>query len=510
MTIDKRLVGIDKTNPTYLLVSSQDKPSDVVPLDAGTSVFVGAGVNCKVQLHDDSVQQLHCMFCLGDDNVLRVQDWNTDATYLNGELIAEETVMQSGDMVTVGRYCFTAVLDVEFHSGVALDLLSSAGGFSKPDEATTVVDLPLTEVLGLDKQSQDDQAGQTSAVSELQIDNKSTREAGDEVLQTSEESFKYDIDADSTEEASCSSQTFDSLPTDLGFAFGSDDGTDHKDQTSLLLMEVEQLRFELADRESQISALTDERAASSQTPAADDGDSKKSLTRLEGLSDELETSDSRIQNLEHLLRLSDEAAASEREERAQIEKWVVEIENQIDQRQVESLAEVDSLTKQLKLAQDDLGVLQSQLHSMSIAGGDDVKQNAAVTALSSQVDELRASLQKANDEIRELSERPAETGDEAELREKLRMAQGELASLRLETSRDRAETARRHVELQTMQSEMERQLSRSSCECNSGESRIQAMRDHLREMNQQEQKTKAEQKENGLGGRITNLLSRLR
>lgn len=509
MTIDTRLAEVDLVKPTYLLVSGKDDLPDVVPLKIGVCVFVGTGTNCKVQLHDESVRQLHCMFIMEDDNVLKVQDWNTGATYLNGQVVSEETEMQSGDMVSVGCYCFTAVLDAEFHKGMAVALLYGGGDFRNAADEVEEVELPTEREIDSCEQSQTDEADLNLVVAGFNVGDELSAEVNDS-KQAVASGFTYDIDADLKEDSSDTSSAFDSLPTDLSFAFDSSDAG-VGDKSSLLLVEIEQLRFELADRDSQILALNIQLDSTSHAPAADDSDTVKLVSRLEDLLVELQASDYRIQSLEDLLRLSEDATVAERNERAQIERWIREIETRIVQREAESQAEVDSLTLQLRVAKDDVTVLQSQLHSVSVAGVDSDKQIEAVAALSEQVEELRASLKQANEQNRELLERPVQSKDEAELRAKLHESQNELANLRLEASQDRAESARRRAELETLRAELERHLAQASCGTGKeGDSRIRAMRAHLREIHEQEQATKAEQKADGLGGRIANLLSRLR
>ena len=504
MFIDNRITDVDPANPTYLLVSNKDDAPNVFPLEIGSSVFVGAGSNCKIQLQDESVQQLHCMFSFGDDNVLKVQDWNTDATYLNGELVSEETTMQSGDVISVGRYCFTAVLDPMFHEGIAAEILG--GTFSNEEDDAIELDLITRSDQDANKQDQIDEADQDSVASGFSVGDEPTNEVDVETKESSETSFKYDIDAD-LKEPSAGINGFDSLPTDLGFAFGSDDVSN--DESSLLQMEIEQLRFELADRDSQILALRNEQDDSAKMTMVDDSDTVKMVTRLEDLLVELKESDDRIQNLEDLLQLAEEATAAEREERAQLEKWVGEIENRIGLRQIESEAEVAGLTKQLKIARDDAVVLQTHLHSVATAGASDEKLNAAVDTLNLQVEELRVGLRNAEEENRELLNRPVQSEDEAELRAKLSEALDELAGLRLAVSQERAETARRFAEFESMRIELDKSLPQTARD-DSGDSRIRAMREHLREIHEQEQATKAKQKSDGLGGRISNLLARLR
>jgi len=127
MTLDIRLADIDSANPAYLLVSGSNQLLDVVPLDVGSSVFVGKGSNCKIQLQNESVQQLHCMFLFKDNKVLEVQDWNTGTTSLNGSTISESMEMRSGDVITISSYQITAVLDAKLHKEITVKQLQGAG-----------------------------------------------------------------------------------------------------------------------------------------------------------------------------------------------------------------------------------------------------------------------------------------------------------------------------------------------------------------------------------------------
>ena len=508
MTIDIRLAEIDSINPAYLLVTSQDEQPDIVPLNAGASMFVGAGSSCKIQLNSESVRQLHCLFLLGENRNLTVQDWNTGATYLNGQLISDEAVMQSGDIVSVGSYSFTAVLDAEFHKGLAAQLLcgdgisESVAAVPEYSEVSTHVEQSSRD------RNQADEIDHATVVDAFNIGDNLDVECDIEDDQISKARFEYDIDADLKDDASACSG-YDPLPVDLGISFGGGDANSD-DEMSLLLMEVEQLRFQVADRDSQIIALKNDGVSTEYTPAVEDSDTVKLVSRLEELLVELKTSDDRIQSLEDLLRLSEDATAAERDERAQMDKWVSEIEKRLGQRELESTAEVDRLTKQLKVARDDTAVLQTQLRSVSVSGSDSDNQAEAVIDLNNKVEKLRVSLQEANEKNQELLGRPVQLEDEVDLRSKLREAQDELAKLRLEASQERAETARRRAELEIVRAELARHLSPTSRSSDSGDSRIQAMREHLKDIHEQEQATKVELQTSGLGGRISNLLSKLR
>ena len=86
---------------------------------------------------------------------------------------------------------------------------------------------------------------------------------------------------------------------------------------NLLRGEVEQLQWELADRDQRLTELQDAHSpeppdGAGETPQLED--TSKLVGRLEELLDELEQSDRRIADMEQLLRSADEAA---------VDQWLV-------------------------------------------------------------------------------------------------------------------------------------------------------------------------------------------
>ena len=496
MLSDSKLTKIDPADPAYLLYSKGNELPDVVALTVGASVFVGAGSNCKIQVKDDSVQQLHCMFMLEENKILKLQDWNTGTTFLNGKVVSEEMVVRSGDQVTVGNYCLTAVLDAEYHQKMAGDALG--GILDSSEDQSQDVSAPA--------KAENSKSEQADLVSEFSDGTDAIADVRGEQSKRAE--FKYDFDADLKEQDSFQLNARESHPSDMQFSVGANAKGD--DAPESLLLEVEQLRFELADRDAEIMALKNGGAGVSQTATMDDENALKLVTRLEDLLDELKLSDDRVQGLEELLRASEDAAAAERDERSQMEKWITEIEKRVSQRESESLAEIEGLESQLKIARSDADVIHSQLQSLSVARDDSTKQDAAVTMLNKQVEGLRISLQQANEENRKLLERPVQSEDEIDVRARLLEKEDELAKVRLEASRERAEMARRLAKLENIRDDLEMRLQQTPRNVDKGDSRIQAMREHLKEIHAEEQAAKAEKKSNSLSGRIANLLARVR
>ncbi len=477
MTPSTNLSNFDTANPPYLLVSSDTSEHSVVPLTVGASVFVGSSSSCGVQILDESVQQLHCMVQLQENNVLNIQDWNTGATFLNDRCVLDETQVNSGDVITVGQCRLTAVLDAEFHHGVAVELLSG-GDLDIAEEPLGPIDL------------KNDLCGEADDVLNFNVGDGPTSKPD----QVAEVGFKYDFDADLKESSVDNNPSFEPLPIE---------GTS-------MSIEAEQLRFELADRDAQIMVLKQKIASLGQSSTVDESDTVKLVSRLEDLLVELESSDERVQGLEELLRVAEQAAAAEREERSQIDKWLTEVEKRVGQREAESQAEIDSLARQVQAAKEDAGVMQTQLASIVSVNDGSEKNDDALAVLNKQVEVLRASLQEAQEKNRELLKRPVLSDEDIDLRAKMLAAKDELAKFRLEVSKERAEMARRQAELESIRDELELRVSKSSRSSDESDARLRAMREHLRDIHAEEKAAKAEQKSNSLGGRIATLLNRLR
>jgi hypothetical protein len=523
MSDDTRLKEIDLENPAYLIVAGSNPTPEVAKLATGSSVFVGSGSNCKIELVDDQVQQIHCMVWLEGDNVLKVQDWNTGTTFLNDSPVTDEMEMKSGDVLTVGSHRLTAVLDREFHFGIAVELLNGGADLGANPESDPTSQEQVQEQAEVEAEAEIDEAQQNleSTVQEsvatvpvsASVGFSSDLPAEVNCNETGQSSgFTYDIDADldDSENENHTNFNFSSVPQDLGFAFSDASEGLEDDELSLMRMELEQLRFELADRESQIQSLKQSQASSNSSDSLNEQETLKLVTRLEDLLDELSSSDQRVNGLEELLRVSDQATAAEKEERLQLEKWVTEIEQRVGQREEESQAEIGRLSRRLQDTTKELEQSANQIQSLATNGGNNTdEQQAAVTALAEQVESLREKLRESREENQELYKRPAVAADEVDLADKLKVTEDELVRLKVEMSRERAETARRHAELEGIRDELEERL-RNVKSADHGDSRIQTMREHLREIHAKEEAEKADKLTNGLGGRIANLLTRLR
>ncbi len=508
----------ETTNPIapYLCLKTGSEV-EYIELDSSSNALVGAGSHCKIQLEGENIQSLHCILAMKAEGWLEVRDWNTGSTFLNGEAISEPTVMNEGDCLKIGEYEISIVLASE---GVSEGQRSTSD--ISQDEATDVslsdkqkhqdfwsqAERPMESEseLDADAESKEDLAiAVEPIVSELPVEidlvagetEMHSEEATRQPKQSSSQEFVYDIDADFDDEA---------FEPSLGFAaptFAEDTSMDANEVQSLR-MQVEQLRFELAQRNTSSELISDE-LSRDQTV--------RLVYRLEELLVELKRSDVRIRDMEELLRAADQATSDEQEERKQIEEWISELENRVNQREEETEAEIQQLKKLLMEAREAQQKSNECLKSVveTRANGGEALTTELANKLNKQIGSLQQQLQTSQGEAtslgKQLEERFASASSESQVRE----SEQKLAGMQLEAARERAEISRQRVELKRLKADLEEQLS-GPREANVADTRIRAMREHLKELHEKEEKEKAEKLENGgggLGNRIASLLHRV-
>lgn len=277
----------------------------------------------------------------------------------------------------------------------------------------------------------------------------------------------------------------------------------------LLQAEVEQLQLDLAERDARLSeamAWGNECSTAGNLDAGKSSEAEELALRLDELLDELQCCDEQVKVLEEQRRLMEEACEAEREERRQLEAWVNQIELRVAQRDQEKNAENENLRRRLEEATEARSRLEEQIKEAS----SQTKADRAHTRL----------LQTLRDENAQLRRRLEETGTarlqlENRLREVERQAAPEngaanvdnvLREERIRMAQERAELARQRTKLLDLQSELEQRSARNEKSLNDSDTRLRAFRDHLREIHEDEQRTR---KENSLVSRISRLWNRL-
>ena len=542
-------------------------------LDVDTNTLVGSGGHCRIQLEGDEIRSLHCILALKEEGFLEVRDWYTGSTLLNGEAIKDSVDMREDDRLQVGSYEITVALESadqtetspESQSESAADMdqdgeersesalqenneeaaleadrnvdelpvdeaqdvdeaaadvatVADESVATEPVDEAPVDEVPVDEVpvdeapvdevpvdevpvdevpvdeAPVDGETDADIAGPTEESEPALIEDSTPQPEQEPVVEPSRE-FVYDIDA-AEEEMNGASAGF-AAP-----AFNSDTSVD-ADELQLLRMEIDQLRFELAEKE----------AAPEQSPGQLSRDQTvKLVSRLEELLEELRFSDVRSQELEELLRTADQATCDEREERKQIESWVTDLEGRITQREEETEAEVQQLKKLLteaRASQQKSNECLKSVIDVKTQSGEAVPTELA-NDLKKQIESLQLQLQTAQEEATDLRGKLEEQAASViPLQVQLNESEQQLAAMQLEAANERAEVSRQRVELQRLKTDLEGRLD-SSDDGDNADSRIRAMREHLKELHVKDEENKQESKDNGgLANRITNLLQRV-
>ncbi|MFT7633685.1 MAG: putative component of type VI protein secretion system, partial [Mariniblastus sp.] len=300
---------------TYLLIST-GLTSQKFELEKGCSLFAGSGPNSRIVLNGSGIHEIHCRFWMDLEGAFWVQDWNTGKTFVNKTPIENEVHLNSGDIVSIGNFSIVPVLDERAH-----ERLNNAGKDASVDNSTqapVVFPEPTTELtteLTSNSDSIDEMLEQTSKLLDEEITPQLANATNPEPNQVPTDSiptpvetydgeaFVYDVNgADETDAAFFDSNL--SSPTAFGIdeKFGGfeTDSSQPIDQNEaeMLQLEVEQLRFELSERNAQLTRFLD---SQSKVDPIDDEQTAKLVNRLEELLAELESSDSRVRGLEELL-----------------------------------------------------------------------------------------------------------------------------------------------------------------------------------------------------------------
>ncbi|MDG1875550.1 MAG: FHA domain-containing protein [Mariniblastus sp.] len=454
-------------------------------LDETGSTFVGKGPNCRIEVQGADVQEMHCFFWINEQNDLMIQDWNTGNTLVNGRVISEECRLKAGDKIKIGPNTIVPSMT------------------SGPDNETSLE--PHSESISPDKATQVSPPVARNATSEAAPPKFETTQFGD----TGEagDKFVYDINANEDDEAT----TDDDVDFGFSTGFSNSDfeitGPLDAEQAQILRMEVEQLRFELAERNAQVMALSE---SSQATNPVDEEQTLKLVNRLEELLQELQSSDDRVRGLEDLLRCSDEATLAEREERQQLESWVSEIEQRLLQREAESEAEMGRVVKRLHESKSRFKEAETQLEKVlqSNEGALNEHSSELIRSLSDQLSQLQDNLDSVNQENDSLRKASNHRQIDPEVQGSIHELEQKLMESQVASSQERAELARQRADLQRLQDELQQKLAGTQMATNSADLRIEAMRQHLREIHNEEKLEKEEKRRKSLSGRIANLLSR--
>lgn len=103
--------------PKLIEPGDQTNPTREIPLSS-EEMLIGRGNDCEIRLRDPDVSRHHCLIRLRGPEITISDLGSSNGTFVNGQSILSQVVLQSGDEIKVGNSRF---------------LLDSGAGLSLPD-----------------------------------------------------------------------------------------------------------------------------------------------------------------------------------------------------------------------------------------------------------------------------------------------------------------------------------------------------------------------------------------
>lgn len=256
----------------------------------------------------------------------------------------------------------------------------------------------------------------------------------------------------------------------------------------LLRAEILDLQAALGERDQSTAAGQSEyHAELSEEELLSKPDAEKLVERLEQLLQELQQRDDQIATLTELLEAAEAANRAELDERSQIDSWLRDIEQRCSDREHEWRLQQNKLQSELATIAAERDRAEAALNTDSSSVKLEATQNL-MASLRDTAEMQRLKLQEAENTISQLR-RDLEIVKHDQPREE-----------RMQLAEERSEIARLRQEL-----EIERQRKQDPA-ANDNNLKFQALRQHLNEIHEQEQKEREERK---LSSRIARLWHRI-
>lgn len=261
-----------------------------------------------------------------------------------------------------------------------------------------------------------------------------------------------------------------------------------EEMLQLLRAEILELQAALADRDqSTAEPRLEHHSDCGGEEMLSKPDAEKLVERLEQLLQELQQRDDQISTLTELLEAAEAANRAELDERSQIDAWLRDIEQRCSDREHAWRLEQNKLQSELASIAAERDRAEAALNTDSSSVKLEATQNV-MASLRDTAETQRQKLQEADQTISQLR-RELETVKRDQPREE-----------RMQLAEERSEIARLRQEL-----EIERQRKQDPA-ANDNNLKFQALRQHLNEIHEQEQK---EREERRLSSRIARLWHRI-
>lgn len=428
----------DPTAAARLTVTRDGDSVCVHQLEPGSYVLVGSSDVCGLTIPDTQLAPIH--FALRwESGQFCVEDWHSElGVIVDGERVdAEQHVSEKND-IRFGTY--RLVIDT---APLAEPVLES------DDAGESATSTPL-ERAEMEKRTTEDESPADDSPPAC------AEPAGVETTTTAPviEPAKPAVQRDVLADLRLSDRELESVDSEA---------------VDLLRAEVEQLQYELAERDAQLMELAERNGTASQDEF-DGGEDDALLLRLDDMLAELERNDERYAMLEQLLAASEEQNRAEQEERRHLTEWVNDIEERLGEREAEWQAERSALDHRVTSV---LGERDELMRRMAEQPTD--QPGAAAPDL-----ETRSQLHAAQDRISELEEllreRDSQLASKSEADAAVREEHLKLAQERAALARQQAEMAAKLAEADKLPSKPENEI-----DC-----RLREFREHLREIHNEE------------------------
>lgn len=500
-----------------LVVERDDGSRAVYDLETEAGVFLGTSCLCGVQLEGSDFSSIHCRIGV-EEGTFCVQDWgSTIGTFVNGQKVETQADLAIGHKLKIGDYHVSIVDHARRSSEATVESDDSSSGGPSDDVSSceeSSRELPSVEEDGaVSDVERELTAGDRSQhlvgeseydAGPAELDSLSSSifsQAGtDDTISIPERSIperSNDLSGEATSDCSNAPPSFDTMEMS-GDLYDSE--TYDRETVDLLRAEIDDLRAALARRDAQLEAAktvdTDEDWIGAEDLLEAD-ESTSLMSRMQELIDEADCADERMGVLQDLLHSSEVAMQAEQEERVQLEAWVRDIEQRIGQREDEHLAEIEGLRRRIEEATRERDLVQRQVNDAASSGGAPQLFEETLERLQQQNNELQekyAEVAKENTALKSRLESIHSENDQALREERANLTQ-ELAK----ASRMRFELTKKLAELDSVP------VTQNHADLEAA-SRLKALRDHLRDIHEQEVK---ERSEATLTSRLSSMWKRL-
>jgi hypothetical protein len=477
----------------------------IFQLAPGKSVFAGVAKNCSLQLSGTDISPIHCRISF-DGQSIKIFDWmSASGTIVDGQRIEGEVEVPAGCVLQLGSETVRILGGDDCYSQPG----SGLGDSYKPSTerpygengsngevyhgssqtgATAPCDLDETNPFGqdlTDDLTEDLTEDITVLLAEKLKELADLENAGDEqavVEAVVEEEATVDVVEKEARQEIQDSAEGNTQVVAKENPWSDDAWTDDPAFADWIQDSTSETAFPHAS-----GPLTQEEDPSLVASME---------SRIRDLLNEAEQGDRRIAVLEDLLLAGESAQAAQVEERQCLEAWLQDIERKFGEREAEHLAEVESMQRLFSERQAEVQQLQERLVTVGAAPDAHSEVMSTLEELRNTNLRLQEQLRASQERCRELEQQVA--GAAGQQVEALRADLAELAQERAELARQRHELVNQLTHVSTVHQQASPEDKEMAC-------RLRALREHLREIHQQE---KSDRTETSFTSRLSNLWHR--